>query len=106
LPGCRFKASQAHLSGKATPTLAYLLWLPVHLWVCLVFTSVVVFADTFVVVAFRTTLLSYKLKIIKCIPVKNTIPLVHVFNPSTEEAQAGRFLSFPSIRSTQRNPVW
>jgi hypothetical protein len=31
--------------------------------------------------------------------------VVHAFNPSTWEAEAGRFLSSRTARATQRNPV-
>jgi hypothetical protein len=31
--------------------------------------------------------------------------VVHAFNPSTWEAEAGEFLSSRSARATQRNPV-
>jgi hypothetical protein len=32
--------------------------------------------------------------------------VVHSFNPSTREAEAGRFLSLRPARATLRNPVW
>jgi hypothetical protein len=31
--------------------------------------------------------------------------VVHAFNPSTQEAEAGRFLSSRTARAIQRNPV-
>jgi hypothetical protein len=31
--------------------------------------------------------------------------VAHAFNPSTREAEAGRFLSSRAARATQRNPV-
>ena len=32
--------------------------------------------------------------------------MAHAFDPSTWEAEAGRFLSSRPVRATQRNPVW
>jgi hypothetical protein len=31
--------------------------------------------------------------------------VVHIFNPSTEEAEAGRYLSSKAARDTHRTPV-
>jgi hypothetical protein len=41
----------------------------------------------------------------KHLPSSDVLVVVHTFNPSTWEAEAGGFLSSRPARTTQRNPV-